>query len=451
LLNEENNSLLLTAGAGERGRQMVSERRSISMRQEKSIVARAARLKQGVISNDVRLELTFLPHPLLPDTRAEMAVPIVLGERVLGVLDVQSDQVNAFTEQDVQTQTTLSAQVAVALQNSRLFVESEKTREELNALTRRLTREGWQEYLDTATEEMAFAYGSTDDEDEAAATAVAPLEKSLTIQGEPIGQLALADPQLMSDEADGIMAAVAERLSIHIENLRLTERSQTALSQSEEQARRLAALNEFSQTLNATTTMQEVFDVAVSGITGILPINRTSLTILDRRGDAFEIVAYSGEQSGMPAGQLLPVEGSPMGMAIQENRIVTGTTDDKIQSALFAPLVVGSRAVGTVNIGRLTANAFTGNDETLLAQIASLIGTRLENLRLLSDAQSRAERERQVRTITDRIRRAGDKDMILQVAQEEIGKMLGAKETAVKLGTQQQLMTTLKREKQNGA
>jgi hypothetical protein len=39
----------------------------------------------------------------------------------------------------------------------------------------------------------------------------------------------------------------------------------------------------------------------------------------------------------------------------------------------------------------------------------------------------------------------------LQVAQEEIGKMLGAKETAVKLGTQQQLMTTLKREKQNGA
>jgi GAF domain-containing protein len=82
--------------------------------------------------------------------------------------------------------------------------------------------------------------------------------------------------------------------------------------------------------------------------------------------------------------------------------------------------------------------------------VASLLAARIENLRLFTEAQARAERERQVRTITDRIRRANDKDAILQVAQEEIGKMLGAKETAVKLGTQQQLLATLKAKKSNG-
>ncbi len=126
LLNEAGDTLDLAVGAGDVGRQMVAEGWRIPLNREQSLVARAARTRQGVIVNDVRADPDFLPNPLLPDTRSEMAVPMIMGDQVLGVLDVQADTVNRFTEEDVRIQTTLAAQVAVALQNAR---QHERTRQ----------------------------------------------------------------------------------------------------------------------------------------------------------------------------------------------------------------------------------------------------------------------------------------------------------------------------------
>lgn len=123
LLDEAGNTLVLTAGAGAVGRQMVAEGRQIPLDSEKSLVARAARTKAGTVVNDVRSEPDFLPNPLLPETRSEQAVPMIVGDKVLGVLDVQSEQMNRFTEIDVNIKTTLAAQIAVALQNARTFAQ----------------------------------------------------------------------------------------------------------------------------------------------------------------------------------------------------------------------------------------------------------------------------------------------------------------------------------------
>ena len=82
-----------------------------------------------MIVNDVRSEPDFLPNPDLPETRSEMAVPMIVGDKVLGVFDVQSDRVNGFTEEDANIYTTLASQVAVALQNARLYVEQAATRD----------------------------------------------------------------------------------------------------------------------------------------------------------------------------------------------------------------------------------------------------------------------------------------------------------------------------------
>jgi GAF domain-containing protein len=71
---------------------------TIPLEQEQSLVARAARTRQAVIVNDVRNEPGWLPNPLLPDTSSELAVPLVIGDQVLGVLDVQSDRINAFSD-----------------------------------------------------------------------------------------------------------------------------------------------------------------------------------------------------------------------------------------------------------------------------------------------------------------------------------------------------------------
>jgi PAS domain S-box-containing protein len=127
LLNEAGDTLNLMAGAGEVGRQMVAQGWNIPLKKKQSLVARAARTQRGVIENDVRKAPDWLPNPLLPETRSELAAPMIVGDRVLGVLDVQSDKVSHFTEEDMRIQTTLAAQVAVALQNARSFAEQQQT------------------------------------------------------------------------------------------------------------------------------------------------------------------------------------------------------------------------------------------------------------------------------------------------------------------------------------
>ena len=121
LIDENSSTLVLTSGAGEVGRKMLVQNWEIPIEQEQSLVARAARLRKGVIVNDVRADASFLPNDLLLSTASEMAVPLIAGEDLLGVLDVQSDQVDYFTEDDIAVYTTLTYQIAVALNNARLY------------------------------------------------------------------------------------------------------------------------------------------------------------------------------------------------------------------------------------------------------------------------------------------------------------------------------------------
>jgi GAF domain-containing protein/HAMP domain-containing protein len=141
LVNETGDTLVLTAGAGEVGRKMVSEGRHIQMDAVQSLVARAARTHQGVVVNDVTATPDFLPNPLLPDTRSELAVPMIVAGKVIGVLDVQSETANRFTEVDVNIKTTLASQVAVALQNARSFQQTQKQAEReaaVNLITQKI-------------------------------------------------------------------------------------------------------------------------------------------------------------------------------------------------------------------------------------------------------------------------------------------------------------------------
>jgi GAF domain-containing protein/HAMP domain-containing protein len=134
MMNEAGNALELAAGAGEVGRQMVAEKRSIPMNAEQSLVVRAAVSQQGVIANDVAADPNFLPNPLLPETRAEMAVPMIVSNKVIGVLDVQSETIGRFTEVDVNIKTTLASQIAVAVQNARNLDQSRRQAERETAV-----------------------------------------------------------------------------------------------------------------------------------------------------------------------------------------------------------------------------------------------------------------------------------------------------------------------------
>jgi GAF domain-containing protein len=164
LLNETGDSLELTAGAGEVGRQMVSEKRSIPLDSEQSLVARAARTREGVVVNDVTAAPDFLPHPLLPDTRSELAVPMMAGGKVIGVLDVQSEIANHFTEVDINIQTTLASQVAIALQNARMLTQTQQRAERestLNTISQKIQSATTVEaVLQIVAREAARAFGA---------------------------------------------------------------------------------------------------------------------------------------------------------------------------------------------------------------------------------------------------------------------------------------------------
>jgi GAF domain-containing protein/HAMP domain-containing protein len=134
MVNEAGDALELAAGAGEVGRQMVAEKRSIPMNAEQSLVVRAAVSQQGVIANDVAADPNFLPNPLLPETRAEMAVPMIVSKKVIGVLDVQSETIGRFTEVDVNIKTTLASQIAMAVQNARNLDQSRRQAERETAV-----------------------------------------------------------------------------------------------------------------------------------------------------------------------------------------------------------------------------------------------------------------------------------------------------------------------------
>lgn len=164
LLDEEGRNLVLAAGAGEAGRVMVSKGHAIPLEREQSLVARAARERKGVTVNDVTQAPDFLPNSLLPDTRSELAVPMIVGGRLVGVFDVQSDQVGRFTDADINIQTTLAAQVATSIQNVH-FYEQSRAQANLETLINSIGQKillasTVEETLQTAARELGTAIGA---------------------------------------------------------------------------------------------------------------------------------------------------------------------------------------------------------------------------------------------------------------------------------------------------
>ena len=137
ILREDENGykyLELVAASGKKGYQMLEDGFQIPYNTEQSLVAETARNMEVQICNDATSNPNFLSHPLLPDVKSEMAIPMVVADKLLGVFDVQSNVPNRFSEEDKRTYTTLASQTAVALQNALLYQEQIKTVERLREL-----------------------------------------------------------------------------------------------------------------------------------------------------------------------------------------------------------------------------------------------------------------------------------------------------------------------------
>ncbi|MCL4297083.1 MAG: GAF domain-containing protein [Anaerolineae bacterium] len=279
LLDDKGENLMVAEGTGEAGVEMKAKRHSIRLGAPTSLVARAARSGEVVRVDNVREAQDWLPNALLPDTYSEMAVPITLEERVVGVLDVQEDKIAGLDEGDANLLRSLSNQVAVSMRNARLFDEVETALAEARIAQERYLEKAWDKSrivaqhgqhhytrpdvpaLDEATVVEAKRQALAQDNlavvavsNSAAPSVVAPV----TIRDTRVGILQLypakADQAWTEDDL-AIVEAIVEELGQTAENLRLFDETR-------ERAGREQTIREITDKLRAASNLNALVKVA---------------------------------------------------------------------------------------------------------------------------------------------------------------------------------------------
>ncbi|MDJ0756666.1 MAG: GAF domain-containing protein [Ardenticatenaceae bacterium] len=446
MVHEGEGLLKLTAGAGETGRQMVAEQRSISLSAQQSLVAQAVRGGQGVIENDVQANPAFLPHPLLKETRSEMAIPLIVGGKTLGVLDIQGSKTGEFNQESVSIFTTLASQAAVSIQNARSVEAAEKAAEELATVNRRLAREGWGSYVQQKEENLAFTFEQGTVQPLAEAKAKNghhtdrlghKLAEPLRVLNEPIGNLTLADPEELNEDAKSIIAEVAERLSAHIENLRLNEQTSQALSETE-------TLYRLGDEINQSQSVQEVVDVIgrTVKVTGAHHVSYYSFEGASAGRPIWQELQATWQASPkeaiFPIGSRFKISnykifefilGRNAEIALINNLASDSRTqDDKnlrsilsennTQAAAFMPLILGPRVIGLITIEWPETQSFSEQEARFYGAMTTQVATAIDSLKLLEDAQSRATELAALSDLQGRLSTATNEDEIVSAVGE---------------------------------
>lgn len=162
LFNEGRTDLIMVGGTGNAGRAMLAAGHRIQ--RGRGLVGRAAENRRAVIVSDVTRDPGWLPNPLLPNTRSEIATPIMLGDEVLGVLDVQQDVRGGLTRADAELLQSIANQVAIALRNAELYEYAQQAAEReavVNVINQRIQQAASLDgVLQTAAEEIGRALGA---------------------------------------------------------------------------------------------------------------------------------------------------------------------------------------------------------------------------------------------------------------------------------------------------
>jgi HAMP domain-containing protein/putative methionine-R-sulfoxide reductase with GAF domain len=123
LFDEEHENLIMVGGTGEAGRLMLERGHKLARGQ--GLVGRACETGAVVLVPETQKDSQWVPNQLLPDTKSEIAVPIILGDQVLGALDVQQNKIGGLGQQDSDLLSAVANQVAIALRNARQFAETQ--------------------------------------------------------------------------------------------------------------------------------------------------------------------------------------------------------------------------------------------------------------------------------------------------------------------------------------
>ena len=130
LLDESGRLAQIRASTGEAGQEMLKLGHGLPVG-SKSIIGHVTQSARPYVVNNVLDDPFHLPNPLLPDTRSEAGIPLQIGNRVIGALDLQSSKLDAFTQEDISVLQVLADQIAVAVDNARSYELSLQAVEEM--------------------------------------------------------------------------------------------------------------------------------------------------------------------------------------------------------------------------------------------------------------------------------------------------------------------------------
>lgn len=297
LLDEKREFAVLRAANSEGGERMLARQHKLEIGKV-GIVGRVTSTGTARIATDVGDDAVYFNNPDLPETRSEMALPLKVSNRIIGALDVQSTEPNAFSTQDISLFNTLADQVAIAIENNRLFTETARALDEAQNTHRQYLQQAWDRELAerqhpgfvftpqglTAREPSEDAMDLIKDDEDRPVTrnvddnrvaAAVPIR----VRGQTVGVIRVQDGganREWSEDELNTIKTVADQVAVAIENARLFE-------QTVRRAEREKKAMEITNKIRSTTDPNEMLRIAAEELQGALKASRAQI-ILDPPG-----------------------------------------------------------------------------------------------------------------------------------------------------------------------
>lgn len=266
---------ILRAANSEGGQRMLSQDFRLPI-QPTSILGYTIASGEARIALDVGADSVYFDNPDLPETRSEMALPLRTAGQTIGALDVQSTELDAFSQEDIAVLATLADQITVAIENARLFGEARKALSESKTTFEKYIKQEWHNFANQSrhagflfdgkqalpldsklSREQTKTVSQTGSlaVDEASATLAVPIK----LRGQTIGVLDVRSKkgkrEWTKDEI-ALLEAAAERAALALENARLVESAQRRAS-------RERAISEITTRIGAVTHVESILQTAV--------------------------------------------------------------------------------------------------------------------------------------------------------------------------------------------
>lgn len=294
LLDERKEYAVLAATNSEGGRRMLEKGHQLKVG-ETGIVGYVSENLRARIALDVGADAVFFNNPDLPNTRSEMALPLVASGQILGVLDVQSTEPRAFIEDDITTLQVLAEQLAVAIQNANLFNETAKALESTRATYGQLSREAWNKMLRSharigflATPPSTVQIQSETVEPNISRAIETgdlilgndglTISVPVKIRGQVIGAIRLKKSEISeawTQDETNLAISLSDQLSGALESARLYRESQ-------QRARREALVSDISARINASATRDAIIRETVQELGQSIANTSVTFQLLDQ-------------------------------------------------------------------------------------------------------------------------------------------------------------------------